>query len=120
MHHPSEETAAEKRKREKQEAKDADSIKRLAAASTLKLDPVKAELAAIIANSRFGDIAQCIRGPVEESFAVVTAYLESCKEALSGELATLMFDQKTLATEVATIKKHMTLAKSLLVTYSRM
>ena len=50
---------------------------------------------------------------------MVTGWLESCQEALAGELQTVPFDQKTLATELATMKKHMTLAKTLLVPYSR-
>jgi hypothetical protein len=117
----SEDTPANRKKREKEEAKVArdaekasDVAARFAQSSLLKMEPLYLEMQALVAHSSFGQVSEIVREPINKNCIMIQSYLVAC--SAGGELP---FDQKTLAVLMARIKKDIVLCKNMLCTIAK-
>ena len=117
----SEDTPANRKKREKEEAKAArdadkatDMAARFAQSSLLKMEPLYLEMQALVAHSSFGQVSEIVREPINKNCIMIRSYLVAC--SAGGELP---FDQKTLAVLMARIKKDIVLCKNMLCTIAK-
>ena len=117
----SEDTPANRKKREKEEAKvarDAEKATEMAArfadSSVLKMEPLYLEMQALVAHSSFGQVSEIVREPINKNCIMIQSYLVAC--SAGGELP---FDQKTLAVLMARIKKDIVLCKNMLCTIAK-
>ena len=117
----SEETPANRKQREREEAKVArdaekasDIAARFAQSSLLKMEPLYLEMQALVAHSSFGQVSEIVREPIKENCLMINSYIIAC--SAGGELP---FDQKTLAIFIARIKKDIVLCKNMLCTIAK-
>ena len=117
----SEDTPANRKKREREEAKVArdaekasDIAARFAQSSLLKMEPLYLEMQALVAHSSFGQVSEIVREPINKNCIMIQSYLMAC--SAGGELP---FDQKTLAIFMARIKKDIVLCKNMLCTIAK-
>ena len=117
----SEDTPANRKKREREEAKVArDAAKasanaaKFAQSSLLKMEPVYLEMQALVAHSSFGQVSEIVRESIKQNCNMINSYLIACNAG--GELP---FDQKTLAIFLARIKKDIVLCKNMLCTIAK-
>ena len=94
----SEETPANRKQREREEAKVArdaakasDIAARFAQSSFLKMEPLYLEMQALVAHNSFGQVSEIVREPINKNCIMTQSYLMAC--SAGGELP---FDQKTL------------------------
>ena len=107
------ETPAEKRAREREEAKAAkaaakasEATARLAESSALKLDQVVVQLQTIVAHSQFHAMPHIVSKPITEALAEFQTWRETCNLAINAELPEpLPFDVKTLTMAINKSKK---------------
>ena len=117
----SEETPANRKQREREEAKVArdaekasDIAARFAQSSLLKMEPLYLEMQALVAHSSFGQVSEIVREPIKQNCLMINSYLIAC--SAGGQLP---FDQKTLAVFIARIKKDIVLCKNMLCTIAK-
>jgi len=117
----SEDTPANRKKREREEAKVArdaakasENAAKFAQSSLLKMEPVYLEMQALVAHSSFGQVSEIVREPIKQNCNMINSYLIACNAG--GELP---FDQKTLAIFLARIKKDIVLCKNMLCTIAK-
>ena len=117
----SEDTPANRKKREREEAKVArdaakasENAAKFAQSSLLKMEPVYLEMQALVAHSSFGQVSEIVREPIKQNCNMINSYLIACNAG--GELP---FDQKTLAIFLARIKKDVVLCKNMLCTIAK-
>jgi hypothetical protein len=116
-----EETAAERKQREKEEAKAAkeqekanEATARLADSSKMKMEPVILELQACIGNANFKHVTSVVAQPIQQHLKDLMENVAACDAG-----GPLQFDVKTLAMQIARIKKDLVLCKSMLCTIAR-
>ena len=117
----SEETPANRKQREREEAnvardaeKASDIAARFAQSSLLKMEPLYLEMQALVAYSSFGQVSEIVCEPINKNCIMIQSYLMAC--SAGGELP---FDQKTLAVLMARIKKDIVLCKNMLCTIAK-
>ena len=117
----SEDTPANRKKREREDAKVArdaakasENAAKFAQSSLLKMEPVYLEMQALVAHSSFGQVSEIVREPIKQNCNMINSYLIACNAG--GELP---FDQKTLAIFLARIKKDIVLCKNMLCTIAK-
>ena len=116
-----EETPANRKQREREEAKVArdaakasDIAARFAESSLLKMEPLYLEMQALVAHSSFGQVSEIVREPINKNCIMIQSYLMAC--SAGGELP---FDQKTLAIHLARTRKGIVLCKNMLCTIAK-
>ena len=92
----SEDTPANRKKREKEEAKVArdaekasDISARFAQSSLLKMEPLYLEMQALVAHSSFGQVSEIVREPIKQNCIMINPYLIACSAIRSENLGHL-------------------------------
>ncbi len=121
------ETQAEKRAREAQERADAKQAARLANVqhraaeqALAKIEPVLAALRALVSKDRFQFLSALIVDPLTRANDKLSGWVDAATQVVSTGSGDLEFDGKTLAVELASVRKNMALATSMLGQLSRM
>ena len=120
------ETAADRKAREKAERQQQrveergrESTLRFAETATLKLENMKMQLSAVIANKFFDSVSPIVKNPIESSYEQVVMWHACCQGVINGERNELPFDNKTLAVKLGAIKKDLSLCTTTLSTLAR-
>jgi hypothetical protein len=120
------ESKAERKAREQEERKQAktaergrEAVLRLAETASLKIQAMKVQVEAVIANRLFASCSSVVAEPINKAFQELSDMYRKCQGVTAGHESVLPFDNKTLAMKVATVKKDLALGSAMLSTLAR-